>query len=426
MTTDKSLNCSFCGKSRDDVEKLIAGPGVYICDECIRTGFDIIDNDQDEDLDSDVMIGLPTPREIHDFLNEYISGQEETKEIISTCAYNHYKRINHKSKTVDIDKSNILLLGPTGTGKTLFAKTLAKKMNVPFAIADATTLTEAGYVGDDVDSVLERLLSVAEYDVEEAQRGVIYIDEIDKKTRKSESNSTRDVSGEGVQQALLRLIEGTVTKVKLSNGSKKFNDEYVEFDTTNVLFIVGGAFVGIEDFVKQRKQKSSSIGFNTTIVGEDEKVELLKELVADDIVKFGLIPELVGRLPVITTLSELSEEQMLHILTNVKNNVIEQVKELMSYDKIELEFTEGYYKEVAKMATALKLGARALKSIVENSLYYTMYNAPELHKKGVVKVRFDNYPSKEKKPVAIYEDGKEKTLHNYKFFRGMHEKQLAK
>jgi ATP-dependent Clp protease ATP-binding subunit ClpX len=422
MTTDKSLNCSFCGKSRDNVEKLIAGPGVYICNECITISYQILDTQDDELCTDPDLCGIPSPKEIHAFLDEYISGQEETKRILSTSAYNHYKRINHKNKNVELEKSNVLLIGPTGSGKTLFAKTLAKKLNVPFAIADATTLTEAGYVGDDVESVLERLLSVADYDIESAQKGVIYIDEIDKKTRKSESNTTRDVSGEGVQQALLRLIEGTVTKVKLASG-KKFGEEYVEFDTTNVLFILGGAFVGIEDTISRRVQKSSSIGFTGKVLGKSDKANLLPHLVADDVVKYGLIPELVGRVPIITTLMALTEEQMIHILTNVKNSVIAQVKELLKYDGIELEFGNGYYAAVAKKATEVKLGARAIKTIVESSLFYIMYNAPDLHNSGVVKVTFDNYPSKNYFPTITYTDGRTETLTEYTFFRGINEEQ---
>jgi ATP-dependent Clp protease ATP-binding subunit ClpX len=422
MTTDKSLNCSFCGKSRDSVEKLIAGPGVYICNECITISYDILDTSNAPVCEEPDKCGIPSPKEIHAFLDEYISGQEEAKQILSTSAYNHYKRINHKNKSVELEKSNVLLIGPTGSGKTLFAKTLAKKLDVPFAIADATTLTEAGYVGDDVESVLERLLSVADYDIERAQRGIIYIDEIDKKTRKAENNTTRDVSGEGVQQALLRLIEGTVTKVKLAAG-KKFSEEYVEFDTTNVLFVLGGAFVGIEEHITKRLQKRSTIGFTSNIVSKTEKPMLLKQLVADDIVKYGLIPELVGRVPIITTLDRLNEEQLVHILTKVKNSVVTQVKELMKYDGIELEFSQDYYITVAKKANEIKLGARALKTIVETSLFYIMYNAPDLHKSGVVRVRFDNYPGKDYKPVAINSDGEEHTLTDYKFFRGMNEEQ---
>ena len=308
------------------------------------------------------------------------------------------------------------MIGPTGSGKTLIAKTLAKKLNVPFAIADATTLTEAGYVGDDVEAVLERLLAVADYDIERAQKGIIFIDEIDKKSRKSESSTTtRDVSGEGVQQAMLRLIEGTVTKVKL--GTKKLTDEYVEFDTSNTLFIVGGAFVGIEDFITKRLKNKTGVGFTGNVIGKDQSDRILKILQPSDVVKYGLIPELVGRLPIITTLDNLSEDQLVEIMSKMKNSVIDQVKELMIYNEIELEFSNTYYIDVAKRASSTGMGARAVKSIVENSLFYLMYNAPELQEDNVIKVIFDKYPSRIEKPMAVYANGESKHIEDYRFFR---------
>lgn len=413
--TDKKLNCNFCGKGRDQVDKLIAGPNVYICNECISISYEILDDDKHLLL---VDTGeIPTPREIHNYLDEHVIGQEETKEILSTSAYNHYKRINHISNNdVTIEKSNVLMIGPTGSGKTLIAKTLAKKLNVPFAIADATTLTEAGYVGDDVEAVLERLLAVADYDVERAQKGIIFIDEIDKKSRKSESSTTtRDVSGEGVQQAMLRLIEGTVTKVKV--GTKKLLDEHIEFDTSNILFIVGGAFVGIEDFITKRLKNKTGVGFTGNVIGKDQSDSLLKILQPSDVVKYGLIPELVGRLPIITTLDKLSEEQLVEIMSKAKNSVIDQVKELMIYNEIELEFSNRYYIDVAKRASSTGMGARAVKSIVENSLFYLMYNAPELQEDNVVKVIFDKYPSRIEKPMAVYANGESKHIEDYRFFR---------
>ena len=413
--TDKKLNCNFCGKGRDQVDKLIAGPNVYICNECISISYEILDDDKHLLL---VDTGeIPTPREIHNYLDEHVIGQEETKEILSTSAYNHYKRINHISNNdVTIEKSNVLMIGPTGSGKTLIAKTLAKKLNVPFAIADATTLTEAGYVGDDVEAVLERLLAVADYDIERAQKGIIFIDEIDKKSRKSESSTTtRDVSGEGVQQAMLRLIEGTVTKVKV--GTKKLLDEHIEFDTSNILFIVGGAFVGIEDFITKRLKNKTGVGFTGNVIGKDQSDSLLKILQPSDVVKYGLIPELVGRLPIITTLDKLSEEQLVEIMSKAKNSVIDQVKELMIYNEIELEFSNRYYIDVAKRASSTGMGARAVKSIVENSLFYLMYNAPELQEDNVVKVIFDKYPSRIEKPMAVYANGESKHIEDYRFFR---------
>jgi len=413
--TDKKLNCNFCGKGRDQVDKLIAGPNVYICNECISISYEILVDDTHL-LPEDTSV-IPTPREIHNYLNEYVTGQEETKEILSTSAYNHYKRINHISNNdVTIEKSNVLMIGPTGSGKTLIAKTLAKKLNVPFAIADATTLTEAGYVGDDVEAVLERLLAVADYDIERAQKGIIFIDEIDKKSRKSESSTTtRDVSGEGVQQAMLRLIEGTVTKIKL--GTKKLADEYVEFDTSNTLFIVGGAFVGIEDFITKRLKNKTGVGFTGNVISKDQSDRILKILQPSDVVKYGLIPELVGRLPIITTLDTLSEDQLVEIMSKMKNSVIDQVKELMIYNEIELEFSNTYYIDVAKRASSTGMGARAVKSIVENSLFYLMYNAPELQEDNVIKVIFDKYPSRIEKPMAVYANGESKRIEDYRFFR---------
>jgi ATP-dependent Clp protease ATP-binding subunit ClpX len=414
--SEQSLNCNFCGKHREDVEKLIAGPGVYICNECVAISYEIIEKENTETAKEFNIAELYTPKEIHELLNEHIIGQEETKLILSTCAYNHYKRISSPSK---IEKSNILLCGPTGTGKTLFAKTLATILNVPFAIADATTLTEAGYVGEDVESVLERLLNLADYDVELAQQGIVFIDEIDKKARKSESNTpTRDVGGEGVQQALLRLIEGTTTKVRISGG-KKLSDEFVEFDTSNVLFIVGGAFVGIEDTIQRRIKKKSSIGFNSKLIDDDLRKEVLKYIRPDDLIKYGLIPELVGRLPVITTLSNLTVDEMIKVLTDVKNSIIIQNKELLGIDNLEVDFADPYYKSVVELAKKEDMGARSLKNIVEQSLYWIMYNAPDLHKRGIQKVIFDNYPSKseDSKPVGIKENGDRERLIDYKFFK---------
>lgn len=424
MTEKKNLSCSFCGKNRESVDKLIAGPSVYICNECITLSYNIIVKEkvavQEDELSLE---NLPAPFEIKSHLDEYIVGHENAKELFSVSAYNHYKRIFYpEDDDIEIEKSNILLVGPTGTGKTLFAKTLAKKLNVPFAIADATTLTEAGYVGDDVESVIERLLSLADYDVDLAQRGIVYIDEVDKKARRSESNvATRDVSGEGVQQALLRLIEGTTIKVKLGN-SKKYTDDFVEFDTSNVLFILGGAFVGIEKTIEKRLKKSSSIGFGATVLNEDSKSKLLANVLPEDIIEYGLIPELVGRLPILVSLENLTEAQLRQVLT-VKNNTIDQVKALLEIDKIEVVFNDKFYSDVAKIAIKQKLGARSIKSVVEYSVMNIMFRAPELQKKGVIKVVFDNYPiSLDKPPKLVYSDGTEHTDTEYKIYRGLNEK----
>lgn len=418
---NNQLNCNFCGKKREEVEKLIAGPDAYICNECISLSYDIVKNEDKLDLFDFAFEDIPKPQDIKDYLDEYVIGQESAKEILSVSSYNHYKRISNKIKDNKIEKSNILIIGSTGTGKTLLVKTLAEKLGVPFAIADATTLTEAGYVGEDVESVLERLINLANFDIELAQRGIVFIDEIDKKARRSQSNTgTRDVSGEGVQQALLRLVEGTKAKIKVNSG-KKISDDYAEFDTSNVLFIVGGAFVGIEKIIEKRLRKSSTIGFGSKIVGSDDRKELLSKLTEQDIVDFGLIPELVGRLPVFGILDNLDKAQYRNILTNIKNSVILQVSALMEVDDIALEFADEYYDNVAEMAIKSSTGARSLKSIVENSIINVMFRIKELKENGVKTVKFNSYPSSsEKHPVLVF-DGKEEIDANYKVYRQIDE-----